>query len=152
MSPEAILTADEGSTAVRDIADLAPKLAALTDEVVFGDIWERPGLSKRDRSLITVSALVALYRTEQLPIHLRLALDNGVTQERDRRGDHAPRVLRRLAERVHGHQSSRNRSSRKRTANGRVAASILYSSTSTLVARTGRARSRQPAARVGPPN
>jgi 4-carboxymuconolactone decarboxylase len=48
---------------------------------LFGDIWERPGLSKRDRSLITVAALVALYRTEQLPGHLRRALDNGLTND-----------------------------------------------------------------------
>lgn len=80
-SPDAIRSAEAGATAVRAIADLAPKLAALTDEVVFGDMWERPGLSKRDRSLITVSALVALYRTEQLPIHLRTALGNGVTED-----------------------------------------------------------------------
>jgi 4-carboxymuconolactone decarboxylase len=57
----------------------APKLQELTDEVVYGDIWERPGLSKRDRSLITVATLVALYRTEQIPAHLRRAIDNGVT-------------------------------------------------------------------------
>jgi 4-carboxymuconolactone decarboxylase len=67
--------------AVRELADIAPKLAALTDEVVFGDVWERPGLSQRDRSLITVAALVALYRTEQLPGHLRRALENGLTRE-----------------------------------------------------------------------
>jgi 4-carboxymuconolactone decarboxylase len=54
-------------------------LVSLTDEVVFGDIWERPGLSKRDRSLITVSALVSLYRTEQMESHMRRAIDNGVT-------------------------------------------------------------------------
>jgi 4-carboxymuconolactone decarboxylase len=53
----------------------------LTDEIVVGDIWERPDLSKRDRSLITVSALIALARTEQLAIHLRLAFDNGLTQD-----------------------------------------------------------------------
>ena len=63
------------------IADVAPKLADLTEQVLFGDIWERPGLSKRDRSLITVTALVAMNRTEQLPFHLRLALENGVTRE-----------------------------------------------------------------------
>jgi 4-carboxymuconolactone decarboxylase len=67
--------------AIRDIADFAPKLAELTDDVVFGDIWERPGLSKRDRSLITVAALVARDRSEQLVLHLRRALDNGVTQD-----------------------------------------------------------------------
>jgi 4-carboxymuconolactone decarboxylase len=61
--------------------EIAPKLAQLTDEVLFGDVWERPGLSKRDRSLITVAALMALYRTDQLQIHIRRALENGVTRE-----------------------------------------------------------------------
>lgn len=59
----------------------APKLIELTDEVVFGDVWERPELSKRDRSLITVAMLVALNRERQLTGHLGRALDNGVTQE-----------------------------------------------------------------------
>lgn len=68
------------STVQRLIGDLAPKLADLTDDVLFGDVWERPGLSKRDRSLVTVAALVALYRTEQLPGHLGRALDNGLTE------------------------------------------------------------------------
>ncbi len=63
------------------LGDFAPKLVELTDEVLFGDVWERPGLSKRDRSLITVAALVALYRTEQLPGHLRRAVDNGLTED-----------------------------------------------------------------------
>ena len=63
------------------IGDFAPKLVELTDDVLFGDVWERPGLSKRDRSLITVTALVSLYRTEQLGFHLRRALENGVTQD-----------------------------------------------------------------------
>jgi 4-carboxymuconolactone decarboxylase len=63
------------------IGEVAPKLTELTEDVVFGDIWERPGLSKRDRSLITVSTLVALNRTEQLPFHLRRALENGVTKD-----------------------------------------------------------------------
>lgn len=61
------------------IGDFAPKIVELTEGVLFGDIWERPGLSKRDRSLITVAALVALYRTEQLPGHLERAVENGVT-------------------------------------------------------------------------
>ena len=65
----------------KTVGDLAPKLVSLTDEVLFGDVWERPGLSKRDRSLVTVAALVALYRTEQLPFHLRRALENGVTED-----------------------------------------------------------------------
>ena len=63
------------------LADFAPKLSELTQQVLFGDIWERAGLSKRDRSLITVAALVALNRTEQLRFHLTRALENGVTKE-----------------------------------------------------------------------
>jgi 4-carboxymuconolactone decarboxylase len=63
------------------IGDIAPKLAELTDDVLFGDVWDRPGLSHRDRSLITVAALVALYRGGQLPGHLNRALDNGVTKD-----------------------------------------------------------------------
>lgn len=63
------------------MGDLAPKLAELTDEVLFGDVWKRPGLSPRDRSLITVASLVSLARTEQATSHMRLALENGVTKE-----------------------------------------------------------------------
>lgn len=63
------------------IGDFAPKLVELTDTMLFGDIWERPGLSKRDRSLITVAALVALYRTDQMPGHLQLAIENGLSQD-----------------------------------------------------------------------
>ncbi len=63
------------------LADFAPKLSELTQDVLFGDIWERPGLSKRDRSLVTVAALVALNRTEQLRFHLPRALENGVTKD-----------------------------------------------------------------------
>jgi 4-carboxymuconolactone decarboxylase len=73
---------DRHNLGVRDrIGDVAPKLVELTEDVLFGDIWERPALSKRDRSLITVATLVALNRTEQLPFHLARALENGVTRE-----------------------------------------------------------------------
>ncbi|HQI01293.1 MAG TPA: carboxymuconolactone decarboxylase family protein [Deltaproteobacteria bacterium] len=71
----------ESITAEKIIGVFAPKLAELTDHVLFGDIWERKELSKRDRSLITVSALIALYRPEQLRFHLEKALDNGLTKE-----------------------------------------------------------------------
>jgi len=71
----------EQSVAQKAFGSIAPKLAELTDDVLFGDVWERPGLSKRDRSLITVAALVALYRGNELPSHLRRALDNGLSQE-----------------------------------------------------------------------
>ena len=60
---------------------ISPKFESLTEDVLFGDVWERPELSKRDRSLITVAVLQALYRTGQLPGHLNRALDNGVTKE-----------------------------------------------------------------------
>jgi 4-carboxymuconolactone decarboxylase len=63
------------------IGDIAPKLAELTDGVLFGDMWERAQLSKRDRSLATVAALVALHRPEQLRFHLQNALNNGVTKD-----------------------------------------------------------------------
>ena len=63
------------------IGDVAPKLVELTEQVLFGDVWERPGLAKRDRSLITVATLVALNRTEQLRFHLERALENGVTKD-----------------------------------------------------------------------
>ena len=72
--------AKEPSTAKKMLGDFAPKLVQLTDDVLFGDVWERPELSKRDRSLVTVSALIALGRSQQLPFHLNKALDNGVTQ------------------------------------------------------------------------
>ena len=63
------------------LGDIAPKLLELTEQVLYGDVWERPGLSKRDRSLITLSTLVALNRTEVIPLHLERALENGVTRE-----------------------------------------------------------------------
>ena len=68
-------------SAPRALAALAPKLVEVTDEVLFGDVWERPGLSPRDRSLVTVSALAALYRSEQFGHHLGVALDNGLSVE-----------------------------------------------------------------------
>jgi len=63
------------------VRSFAPKLIDLTEKVVYGDIWERPGLSKRDRSLITCAALVAMNRTEQLRGHVARAIDNGVTKD-----------------------------------------------------------------------
>ena len=62
------------------MGDIAPKLAELTDNVLFGDVWERPGLTKRDRSLVTISALIAMNRPDQLRSHLALARQNGVTE------------------------------------------------------------------------
>lgn len=61
--------------------EVVPKLGQLRDDVLFGDVWERPELSKRDKSLITVAVLTALYRTDELKGHMKRALDNGVTQD-----------------------------------------------------------------------
>jgi len=57
------------------------KLVSLTDDVLFGDVWERSALSKRDRSLATITALIALRASEQLPFHLKRGVENGLTQE-----------------------------------------------------------------------
>jgi 4-carboxymuconolactone decarboxylase len=62
-------------------ADIAPALAEYTDNVLFGDVWKRPGLAPRDRSLVTVASLVSLYRTNELPFHVARALENGVTKD-----------------------------------------------------------------------
>jgi 4-carboxymuconolactone decarboxylase len=73
--------ANEKTTGARaSIGDIAPKLAAITEDVLFGDVWERPDLSKRDRSLVTCAALVATGKTEQMTFHFPRALENGVTQ------------------------------------------------------------------------
>jgi 4-carboxymuconolactone decarboxylase len=71
--------ANDPKAARHPYADIAPALAEYSEKVLFGDVWKRPGLSARDRSLITVATLVALYRTNELPFHLARALENGVT-------------------------------------------------------------------------
>lgn len=73
-------TQDERTPAQKLVGDFAPKLASLTDDVLFGDVWAREELSPRDRSLVTVSALVAGGNTEQLRSHLQRARDNGLTE------------------------------------------------------------------------
>ena len=69
------------STPRNEVRTVAPRLIELTETLVYPDIWERPGLSKRDRSLITVAALMAMYRPDQLKGHTERALANGVTRE-----------------------------------------------------------------------
>ncbi|HTQ79621.1 MAG TPA: carboxymuconolactone decarboxylase family protein [Thermoanaerobaculia bacterium] len=69
------------SAAKKLLGGFAPKLVDLTDRVLFEDVWERPELSKRDRSLVTVAALIALNRPDQLRFHLGKAVENGVTKE-----------------------------------------------------------------------
>jgi 4-carboxymuconolactone decarboxylase len=68
------------SANLSELYNVTPKLAELTEDVLFGDVWERTELSKRDRSLITCAVLTALYRPIQLRGHLLRALENGVTK------------------------------------------------------------------------
>jgi len=94
------------------LGDFAPKMVSLTDDVLFGDIWERAELSPRDRSLITVAALIATGSTEQLPGHLRQSTGKRPNTDRAQGGHHPPRVLCRLATsdvRFHRRQSKSSR-------------------------------------------
>jgi 4-carboxymuconolactone decarboxylase len=77
----AVSTNKPPSTLRKSLGELAPKLVDLTEGILFGDVWERPQLSKRDRSLITCAALVATGKTEQIDFHFPNAIKNGVTQE-----------------------------------------------------------------------
>lgn len=72
---------DQAHNAPKAFRDIAPALADYTDKVLFGEVWKRPGLSPRDRSLITLACLIALYRTNELPFHLKKALENGISRE-----------------------------------------------------------------------
>lgn len=102
-------------SAPQELARIAPKPVEVTSEVLFGDVWQRPGLSPRDRSLVTVSVLAALYRSEQLEYHLGVALDNGLSVAELSEGDHAPGLLRRLVQRhVGDHQAEERRGEPRR--------------------------------------
>jgi 4-carboxymuconolactone decarboxylase len=72
---------DEPTNARKSFGDIAPHLAELTDKVLFGDVWEHAALSPRDRSLVTITSLISLYRVNELPFHLKKALENGVTRD-----------------------------------------------------------------------
>ncbi len=79
---EGATTLSKPSNAAQQLlGNFAPKLVQLTDEVLFDDVWERKELSKCDRSLITVAALIALNRPDQLRFHLGRAVENGVTEQ-----------------------------------------------------------------------
>jgi 4-carboxymuconolactone decarboxylase len=75
------MAAKSPPSTIGQVRDVFPKLGELTDQVLFGDVWERKGLSKRDRSLATVTALAVIGQSEQLRGHLWRALDNGVKKE-----------------------------------------------------------------------
>jgi len=62
-----------------ELASVVPAFVEMTDRILYGEVWERPGLSKRDRSLLTVAALAAANRHQQLEAHIALALDNGIS-------------------------------------------------------------------------
>ncbi len=72
---------EEKTTMRAPWSDIAPRLSEITDTVLFDDVWQRPGLSPRDRSLITVASLIALYRGNELSFHLKKALENGVSRD-----------------------------------------------------------------------
>ena len=80
-APPAAAPSGQPTPAQRIIGDFSPKLVQLTDDVLFGDVWARPQLSPRDRSLVTISALIAMNRPDQLRSHLVRARDNGVTED-----------------------------------------------------------------------
>ena len=73
--------ADEPTNARKSFGDLAPHLAEITDKVLFGDVWDNPALPPRDRSLVTITSLISLYRTNELPFHMKRALENGITKD-----------------------------------------------------------------------
>lgn len=73
--------ADEPTNARKNFGDIAPHLADITDKVLFGDVWANSALSPRDRSLVTIASLITLYRTNEMPFHLKRALENGLTKD-----------------------------------------------------------------------
>jgi len=72
---------EEPTHARKSFGDIAPKLAEITDKVLFGDVWADETLSPRDRSLITITSLISLYRIHELPFHLKRAMENGLTRD-----------------------------------------------------------------------
>jgi 4-carboxymuconolactone decarboxylase len=78
---DAISPAHAPSVAGLQPYEFVPQLGRLRDEVLYGDVWEQPELGKRDRSLVTCAMLAALYRTEELEAHLRIADKNGVSAD-----------------------------------------------------------------------
>jgi 4-carboxymuconolactone decarboxylase len=63
------------------VRNFVPKLAEISEQVVYGDMWQRPGLTRRERSLITLAALLAMGHEKQFRNHVTRGIDNGVTEE-----------------------------------------------------------------------
>lgn len=72
---------NEPTGARKSFGDIAPHLAEISDKVLFGDVWENPALSPHDRSLITITSLISLYRVNEMPFHFRKALENGLSRD-----------------------------------------------------------------------
>ena len=72
---------EEPTNARNNFGDIAPHLAELTDKVLFGDVWENSAVSPRDRSLVTITCLISLYRINEMPFHLKKAVENGLTRD-----------------------------------------------------------------------
>jgi 4-carboxymuconolactone decarboxylase len=81
MSKEPTAMSKEPTAARESFGDIAPTLAEITDKVLFGEVWQRSGLSLGDRSLVTITSLISLYRTNELPFHLKRTLENGVSRD-----------------------------------------------------------------------
>jgi 4-carboxymuconolactone decarboxylase len=65
----------------RTLAKVTPGLSHYTQTILYDELWERPGLSQRDRSMITIAALIAMYRPDQMIGHMQTGMENGLTPE-----------------------------------------------------------------------
>lgn len=76
-----VLGADYVDAAIQHADDFNRDLQGLVTEYAWGEIWSRPGLARRDRSLLNLAMLTALNRPHELKLHIRGALANGVTKD-----------------------------------------------------------------------
>ena len=90
--------AQRAALVARDVRPVAPGLDQFTTDTLFRDLWLRPDLAPRDRSLVTVSALITAGQVAQVPYHLNRAMDNGLTQAQASEARRSPRLLRRMAQ------------------------------------------------------
>ncbi len=132
-----------------DVRMVAPALDKYTQDRLLGDLWKRTGLAPRDRSIITLAALIARNQTIEIPYHLDLALDNGVKPSRDFRDHHASCILLRLGE-CHVGGRGRERCLCRAQDRDRSARTGFRAASSTRRGRRGAARGAcRPAVRLG---
>src|SRR6201987_4465310 len=74
----ATMTGSKQALTYEDVRKVAPALEAYTQNRLLGEVWKRPGLAPRDRSIVTLAALIARNQTIEMPYHFNLALDSGV--------------------------------------------------------------------------